>query len=100
MTSVVSAFPWKNCLLNWSAATGWWRLLKMRLFVVAALTLSSLCAQQYPDGATLTKQAEAAVKKVHSLQFKDEMTMETAFGGQNVKMTTEASRAVLNPGKM
>jgi len=72
----------------------------MRLMVIAALTLSSLCAQQYPDGATLVKQNEEAVKKYHSLQYKDETTMETAFGGQTIKVTSEISRAVLNPGKM
>jgi thiol-disulfide isomerase/thioredoxin/outer membrane lipoprotein-sorting protein len=72
----------------------------MRLTVIAALALSSLCAQQFPDGETLNEQAAAAVKRLHSLQYKEEMTTETAFGDQNLKMTTESSRAVLNPGKM
>jgi thiol-disulfide isomerase/thioredoxin len=72
----------------------------MRLIAIAALTLSSLCAQQYPDGETLNKQAAEAVKRRHSLQYKEEVTMETAFGDQTMKLTTEMSRAVLNPGKM
>jgi thiol-disulfide isomerase/thioredoxin len=70
----------------------------MRLIAIVALTVAPLCAQQYPDGATLTKQAEAAVRKYHSLLYKEEMTLETEFGGQPMKVTSEASRAVLNPG--
>jgi len=53
----------------------------MRLIAIVALTVAPLCAQQYPDGATLTKQAEAAVRKYHSLLYKEEMTLETEFGG-------------------
>jgi thiol-disulfide isomerase/thioredoxin len=70
----------------------------MRLIAIVALTVAPLCAQQYPDGATLTKQAETAVKRYRSLQYKEEMTLETSFGGQTIKVTSEASRAVLNPG--
>jgi thiol-disulfide isomerase/thioredoxin len=70
------------------------------LLAVAALALSPLCAQQYPDGDTLTKQAAATLKTLHSLQYKEDVNMETAFSGQNMKVTTETSRAVLNPGKM
>jgi thiol-disulfide isomerase/thioredoxin len=73
----------------------------MRLILLSALTLSSLCAQQqYPDAVTLTKQAAAAAKQLHSLQYKEETIMETAIGGQTMKTTTQTSRAVLNPGKM
>jgi thiol-disulfide isomerase/thioredoxin len=71
----------------------------MRLFVTAALTLSALGAQQYPDGETLTKQAAAAILKLHSLQFKEDVTLETAFGGQNMKIATETTRIMVNPGK-
>ena len=72
----------------------------MRQIVIAALTLSSLCAQQYPDGSTLVKQDEAAVKKYRSLRFLEEATTEMVMGGQTMKVTSEITRAVLNPGKM
>jgi thiol-disulfide isomerase/thioredoxin len=72
----------------------------MRQIVIAALTLSSLCAQQYPDGSTLVKQDEAAVKKYRSLRFVEEGTTEMVMGGQPMKVTTQITRAVLNPGKM
>jgi thiol-disulfide isomerase/thioredoxin len=71
----------------------------MRSVLIAALTLSSLCAQQYPDGETLTKQAEASLKKLHSIDYKEESTMETSLGGQTMKMTTEVSSAMVSPGK-
>ena len=71
----------------------------MRFIVIAALALSSLCAQSYPDGQTLSKQAEAALQKVHSVQYKEETNMETAVGGQTVKMTSEMSHTMVNPGK-
>jgi len=71
----------------------------MRFIVIVALTVSSLCAQTYPDGQTLTKQAESAVRKLNSLQYKQEMTMEMAVGGQPMKMSTEISYAMLQPGK-
>ena len=69
------------------------------LSVIAVLSLSLLGAQQYPDGSALLKQSEEALKKVHSLQYKEEGTMETVIGGQPLKTTTELSQAVLNPGK-
>ena len=72
----------------------------MRLVILAALGLSTLGAQQYPDADTLTKQAESAVKRLHSLRYQDEVTTDTSFGGQSMKATLEVSRAVLNPGKM
>jgi thiol-disulfide isomerase/thioredoxin len=71
----------------------------MRLIAIAALTLSTAFARQYPDGSTLVKQSPEAVKKFHSLQYKEETTMETGLAGAPMKMTTETSRALLNPGK-
>ena len=71
----------------------------MRFIVVTALTLSSLYAQTYPDGQTLANQAETSLQKLHSVQYKEEMNMEMAVGGQTIKMTTEMSRAMVNPGK-
>jgi thiol-disulfide isomerase/thioredoxin/outer membrane lipoprotein-sorting protein len=72
----------------------------MRLAILAALTLSLLCAQQLPDGETLTKQAEEALKRIHSLQYKEDMITETTFSGETMKDKVEISRAVVNPGKM
>jgi thiol-disulfide isomerase/thioredoxin len=71
----------------------------MRWIVITALALSSLSAQQYPDGETLTRQAAATIKKLHSLQYKEAVTMETPVNGQTVKIETETTRALLNPGK-
>ncbi len=65
----------------------------MRSIVITVLALAPLFAQQYPDGAALTKQAEASIKKLHSLQYKEDVSMETAFGGQQVKIDTETTRA-------
>src|ERR1700733_3222433 len=72
----------------------------MRLAILAAMTLSPLCAQQLPDADTLTKQAETAIERVHSLQYKEDMTTETTFSGQTMKSTVEISHATVNPGKM
>ena len=72
----------------------------MRLVILAALSVSALGAQQYPDAEMLTKQAESAVKRLHSLRYREETATETSFGGQTVKATVEVSRAVVNPGKM
>jgi thiol-disulfide isomerase/thioredoxin len=73
----------------------------MRFIVLTALTLSSLGAQtQYPEGATITQRAAEARKGFHTLQYKEEVTMETSLAGQNMKISTETSRAVVNPGKM
>ncbi len=53
-----------------------------------------------PDADTLTKQAETAIERVHSLQYKEDMTTETTFSGQTMKSTVEISHATVNPGKM
>ncbi|HUB80207.1 MAG TPA: redoxin domain-containing protein [Bryobacteraceae bacterium] len=71
----------------------------MRSALIAALALSSLSAQQFPDGQTLTKQAEAILAKLHSIDYKEETTMETVIGGQSMKMNTEVSSAMVSPGK-
>jgi thiol-disulfide isomerase/thioredoxin/outer membrane lipoprotein-sorting protein len=72
----------------------------MRFAMVAFLSLSALRAQQYPDAEMLTKQAESAVKRLHSMRVREETTTEANFGGQSIKTTLEMSQAVVNPGKM
>ena len=52
-----------------------------------------------PDGEGLAKQAEAAAKRFHSLQFVSEMTMEMSVAGSPVKITSETSEARVNPDK-
>lgn len=71
----------------------------MRTVLLTALALSSLCAQQFPDGETLTKQAEDIVKKVRSIEYQEETTMETVVGGQSMKLTSEGFSAMVSPGK-
>jgi len=71
----------------------------MRSVLIAALTLSFLSAQQYPDGEALTKQAEDILKKLHSIEYKEESTTETAIGGQSIKMTTVITSAMVAPAK-
>jgi thiol-disulfide isomerase/thioredoxin len=73
----------------------------MRFAFVTALTLASLAAQtQYPDGAKLSEQAAAALKGFHTLRYKEDVTMETTLAGQHMKIDTQTSRAMVNPGKM
>lgn len=72
----------------------------MRLVLLAALTLSSLCAQQLPDGAALVKQSEGAHKKLHSLQFQDRSTVETVVEGHTITDSRQFSAAMVNPGKV
>ena len=73
----------------------------MRFVFITALTVASLTAQTpYPDGAKLTEQAAAALKGFHSLQYKEDVTMETTLAGQHMKIDTQTSHAMVNPGKM
>ena len=67
-----------------------------RWITTSAFLVSCLCAQQLPDGADLVKQSQAAVKKLHSLQFTNAMEMEMSTG---MKMNMESKSAMLNPGK-
>jgi thiol-disulfide isomerase/thioredoxin/outer membrane lipoprotein-sorting protein len=71
----------------------------MRLAVLAALMLSSLCAQPYPDGAALVKQNESALRKLHSFQFEDRSTSETLLNGLTITDKSEIAMAALGPGK-
>jgi thiol-disulfide isomerase/thioredoxin/outer membrane lipoprotein-sorting protein len=71
----------------------------MRLIVLAALTLSSLCAQQFPEGAALVRQSESAQKKLRSFRFQDESTTRTLLEGHTLNDKSEISMAMLSPGK-
>jgi thiol-disulfide isomerase/thioredoxin len=72
----------------------------MRFVLITALTLPALCAQQLPDGAVLSRESQEALRKLHSIQYKEDVVMETAVAGQNMKIDTETTRAMVNPGKM
>jgi thiol-disulfide isomerase/thioredoxin len=69
-------------------------------FTLLALVLSSPRLQELPDGASLTKQAEAAAKKFHTLQYAADMTMDMSLMGRPTKLTMETSAAIASPGKM
>jgi len=71
----------------------------MRLIVLTALALSSLCAQQYPDGAALVKQSEAALKKLHSFRVEDVSTTRTLLEGHTLTDRAGISIAMLSPGQ-
>ena len=69
------------------------RLARLASYV---LITAALAAQQLPDGADLSKQAQAAAKRVHSMQFNSAIEMEMGTG---MKMTMESSTAIVNPDK-
>jgi len=64
-----------------------------------ALLLPTLTAQTLPDGDTLVKQQQAAIKNHRSLKYEAEMNIEMT-GPMATKMTGQISMAMQNPGKM
>jgi len=66
----------------------------MRSVLLAALALSSLCAQRFPDGETLTKQAEAFLAKLHRIEYayKEETNTETAIAAPALNSCRSGSR--------
>jgi thiol-disulfide isomerase/thioredoxin len=71
-------------------------MIRLRWIAASAFLATSLGAQQLPDGAVLMKQTQQAVKRFHSLQFANNMTMEM---GPSMKMIMESNTAMVNPGK-
>jgi len=68
-------------------------------FATLALILCSLPAPQLPDGKELSKQAQEASKRFHTLQFVNVTMVETS-GEHPMKNQTEASTFMANPGKL
>ena len=54
----------------------------MRLAALAALTLSSLCAEPYPDGAALVKPSESALRRLPGYVFDDRSVNDTLMLGK------------------
>ncbi len=72
----------------------------MRLGLAFAVSLCAASAQTLPDAQTLFEHSQAISKGFHSLQFDEEIVMETAFPGlPTMKTTTQMSSTYLNPGK-
>lgn len=71
----------------------------MRALVFAALAATAVLAQDLPDASALMKEHEAAMKHVHTLEYKANMTMEMTRQGQTMRMAGEVLNEVVNPGK-
>jgi thiol-disulfide isomerase/thioredoxin len=71
----------------------------VRFVSVFLSVLFALHAQQLPDGEGISKQADTAMKRFHTLQFVSEMTIETSVAGSPIKITSETSAALVNPDK-
>ena len=71
----------------------------MRLAVLAALSLSSLCAQPYPDGAALVKRSESALRKLPSYVFDDRSVNDTLMLGKTFTTGNDIHLAKAGPGK-
>jgi hypothetical protein len=71
----------------------------MRTVALALLFSSSVCAQPLPDGEALLKNRAAALKRFHSIQYIDRSTTEISTPAGPVKLVSETSTAMVNPGK-
>jgi len=67
--------------------------------MLAALAAPLFSAQELPDGATLMKERDQALKTVHSLEYKATMINEMTRNGQTIRMGGEIFNARVNPGK-
>jgi outer membrane lipoprotein-sorting protein len=71
----------------------------MRLAVLAALSLSSLCAQPYPDGAALVKRSESALRKLPTYAFDDRSVNNTLMLGKTFTTKNDIHMAKVSTGK-
>jgi outer membrane lipoprotein-sorting protein len=71
----------------------------MRLAVLAALSLSALCAQPYPDGAALVKRSESALRKLPTYAFDDRSVNDTLMSGKTFTIRSDIHLAKAGPGK-
>src|ERR1035441_4134258 len=71
----------------------------MRLAALAALTLSSLCAEPYPDGAALVKPSESALRRLPGYVFDDRSVNNTLMLGKTFTTRNDIHMAKASPGK-
>ncbi len=71
----------------------------MRTIAFILISLSSAAAQTLPDADKLMKQATEATAKFHTLQYDADSTTELGDPGASMKIKSEGSWAVENPGK-
>ena len=71
----------------------------MKLVVIAALALSSLWAQSYPDGAALVKRSESALRKLPAYAFDDRSVNDTLMSGKTLTIRSDIHLAKASPGK-
>src|SRR3984957_17832837 len=74
------------------------RTLIVRLAVLVFVSLASLCAQPYPDAASLLSRGAETLSKYHSYEYTTDMTMD--ISGMSIPIATTMLTQAVNPGKI